>query len=136
MIGLNILFLALCYVRLIRICHAYSQVTGKLPTASIEKTDGCQLYLSKESMNCQIISAKSSEMNISVPQDDGDFVRIMSLMLVSFWLTIIFVSGRVCYRRAVSICVERQNVCDGADGTCGIISAALSGKQIPGFSCD
>uniref|UniRef100_A0A8C4WSZ4 Adenylyl cyclase-associated protein n=1 Tax=Eptatretus burgeri TaxID=7764 RepID=A0A8C4WSZ4_EPTBU len=43
------------------------QVTGMVPTISINKTDGCQVYLNKESLGCEIISAKSSEMNISIP---------------------------------------------------------------------
>ncbi|KAK5855091.1 hypothetical protein PBY51_005226 [Eleginops maclovinus] len=46
------------------------QVLGKVPTISINTTEGCQVYLSKESLNCDIVSAKSSEMNILVPQDD------------------------------------------------------------------
>lgn len=49
---------------------------GKVPIISINKTDGCHVYLSHESLNCDIISAKSSEMNILVPKDDGDFVSI------------------------------------------------------------
>ena len=52
----------------------FIQVTGKVPTISIDKTDGCQIYLSKESMDCEIVTAKSSEMNIVVP-DNGDYVR-------------------------------------------------------------
>ncbi|XP_067867384.1 adenylyl cyclase-associated protein 1 [Heterodontus francisci] len=50
------------------------QVMGKVPTISINKTDGCHIYLSKESLSCEIISAKSSEMNVSVPVKD-DFVE-------------------------------------------------------------
>uniref|UniRef100_A0A8C6TI37 Adenylyl cyclase-associated protein n=1 Tax=Neogobius melanostomus TaxID=47308 RepID=A0A8C6TI37_9GOBI len=51
------------------------QVMGKVPTISINKTDGCHVYLSKDSLSCEIVSAKSSEMNILVPKDDGDFVE-------------------------------------------------------------
>lgn len=47
---------------------------GKVPTISINKTDGCQVYLSKSSLECEIVSAKSSEMNVLVPTDSGDFV--------------------------------------------------------------
>lgn len=47
---------------------------GKIPTISINKTDGCHVYLSKDSLSCEIISAKSSEMNILVPNKDGEFV--------------------------------------------------------------
>ena len=53
----------------------------QLPTVSIDKTDGCQVYLSQESINCDIISAKSSEMNILIPDKSGEFVSdyVMSL---------------------------------------------------------
>uniref|UniRef100_A0A8B9LRZ7 Adenylyl cyclase-associated protein n=1 Tax=Astyanax mexicanus TaxID=7994 RepID=A0A8B9LRZ7_ASTMX len=49
------------------------QVLGKVPTMSINKTEGCHVYLSKESLDCEIVSAKSSEMNILVPQEDDDY---------------------------------------------------------------
>ena len=53
------------------------QVNGKCPTVSIDKTDGCQVYLSKVSVSCEIVSAKSSEMNICVPKGtDGEFVSL------------------------------------------------------------
>ncbi|XP_066480883.1 adenylyl cyclase-associated protein 2 isoform X2 [Tiliqua scincoides] len=48
------------------------QVLGKVPTISINKTEGCHIYLSEESLDCAIVSAKSSEMNILIPQD-GDY---------------------------------------------------------------
>ena len=50
------------------------QVMQQLPTVSIDKTDGCQVYLSKDSINCEIITAKSSEMNILIPDKSGEFV--------------------------------------------------------------
>lgn len=49
------------------------QVMGKVPTISINKTEGCHVYLSEDALDCEIMSAKSSEMNILVPQD-GDYV--------------------------------------------------------------
>uniref|UniRef100_A0A8D3C9W7 Adenylyl cyclase-associated protein n=1 Tax=Scophthalmus maximus TaxID=52904 RepID=A0A8D3C9W7_SCOMX len=49
------------------------QVLGTVPTISINKTEGCQVYLSKDSLNCDIVSAKSSEMNILIPQGDDDY---------------------------------------------------------------
>lgn len=48
------------------------QVIGKVPTISINKTDGCHVYLSESSIDCEIVSAKSSEMNILVPHN-GDY---------------------------------------------------------------
>ncbi|XP_060068169.1 adenylyl cyclase-associated protein 1-like, partial [Ylistrum balloti] len=50
------------------------QVMGTLPTVSIDKTDGAQIYLSNDSLSCEIVTAKSSEMNIVIPKD-GDFVE-------------------------------------------------------------
>ncbi|XP_035537805.1 adenylyl cyclase-associated protein 1 [Morone saxatilis] len=52
------------------------QVMGKVPTISINKTDGCHVYLSKDSLSCEIVSAKSSEMNVLVPNKDGEFTEI------------------------------------------------------------
>ncbi|KAM7384565.1 hypothetical protein PAMA_011770 [Pampus argenteus] len=52
------------------------QVLGKVPTISINKTDGCHVYLSNDSLQCEIISAKSSEMNILVPNKDGEFTEL------------------------------------------------------------
>ncbi|MGH0130994.1 UNVERIFIED_CONTAM: hypothetical protein FKN15_045835, partial [Acipenser sinensis] len=48
------------------------QVLGKVPTISVNKTEGCHIYLSEESLDCEIVSAKTSEVNILVPQD-GDY---------------------------------------------------------------
>ncbi|XP_072042406.1 adenylyl cyclase-associated protein 1-like isoform X2 [Amphiura filiformis] len=50
-----------------------AQVTGKVPIVSIDKTDGFQMYFSKDSLECQVVSAKSSEMNISIPNADGEY---------------------------------------------------------------
>lgn len=47
------------------------QVTGVVPTVNIDKTDGATLFLSKESIQCEIISSKSSEMNVCVPHEDS-----------------------------------------------------------------
>lgn len=50
------------------------QVLGTCPTVSVEKTDGCQMYLSKDSVGAEIVTAKSSEMNVMIPQGE-DFVE-------------------------------------------------------------
>jgi adenylyl cyclase-associated protein len=51
------------------------QITGKCPTAVVDKTDGYQLYLSKESQEIQFLSAKSSEMNILVLNEPGEYTE-------------------------------------------------------------
>lgn len=62
---------------------SYLKVLDKCPTISIDKTDGCQVYLSKNSLGCEIVSAKSSEMNVLVPTgEDGDFVSYSSLIYI------------------------------------------------------
>lgn len=49
---------------------------GAMPIITIDKTDGCQVYLSKDSLNAEIVTSKISEVNILVPDDSGDFVTI------------------------------------------------------------
>ena len=55
-----------------------TQILGKSPTAIIDKTDGLQLFLSRECMDIEVFTAKSSEMNISIPgkTESDDFVEI------------------------------------------------------------
>ncbi|KAK3026979.1 hypothetical protein RJ639_041740, partial [Escallonia herrerae] len=43
------------------------QCQGSAPTISIDNTAGCQLYLSKDSLEASITTAKSSEINVLVP---------------------------------------------------------------------
>eukprot|EP00092_Neocalanus_flemingeri_P002728 GFUD01002921.1.p1 GENE.GFUD01002921.1~~GFUD01002921.1.p1 ORF type:complete len:456 (+),score=134.32 GFUD01002921.1:233-1600(+) len=50
------------------------QVLGKVPTISVEKTDGCQMFLNAESVGAEIVTAKSSEMNVMIPVGD-EFVE-------------------------------------------------------------
>lgn len=55
-------------------CRAIQlQVLETVPTISINKTEGCQVYLSKGSLGCDIVSAKSSEMNIMIPEGEDDY---------------------------------------------------------------
>ncbi|VDK59019.1 unnamed protein product [Cylicostephanus goldi] len=49
------------------------QSLGEMPTLSIQKTDGCQVYLSEASKSAEIVTSKSSEMNLLIPGADGDF---------------------------------------------------------------
>ncbi|XP_072992033.1 cyclase-associated protein 1-like [Typha latifolia] len=53
------------------------QCQGSAPTMSIDNTSGCQLYLSKDSLQASIATAKSSEINVLVPSSgsDGDWVE-------------------------------------------------------------
>ncbi|KAL9296422.1 hypothetical protein ACSQ67_022318 [Phaseolus vulgaris] len=53
------------------------QCQGAAPTISVDNTSGCQLYLSKDSLQATITTAKSSEINVLVPgaETDGDWVE-------------------------------------------------------------
>ncbi|XP_028083827.1 cyclase-associated protein 1 isoform X1 [Camellia sinensis] len=52
------------------------QCQGSAPTISVDNTAGCQLYLSKDSLEVSITTAKSSEINVLVPSAEpgGDWV--------------------------------------------------------------
>lgn len=61
------------------------QAMGVCPTISIDKTDGCGVWLSNQCLDCQVVTAKSSEMNISIPKgDDGDYVSTYRILLSKF----------------------------------------------------
>ncbi|XP_050526087.1 adenylyl cyclase-associated protein 1 [Daktulosphaira vitifoliae] len=49
------------------------QVINKVPTITVDKSDGCQIYLSKDSLSAEIVTSKSSEVNVMVPKADGDY---------------------------------------------------------------
>lgn len=52
------------------------QILGKVPTILIDGTDGGQVYLSRESLDVEIITAKTSAINVSLPgegEEDGIF---------------------------------------------------------------
>ena len=51
------------------------QSLGSAPLILVDKTDGCQMFLSKDSMGAEIVTAKSSEMNVMVPEGD-EFVEL------------------------------------------------------------
>ncbi|XP_064480305.1 adenylyl cyclase-associated protein 1-like isoform X2 [Ornithodoros turicata] len=53
-----------------------AQSLGKVPTIAIDKTDGAHVYLSDKSLDAEIVTSKSSEVNVSVPKADGDFLEI------------------------------------------------------------
>ena len=46
------------------------QVTGKSPTVNVDKTDGFHLFLSKDGLDTELLSSKSSEINVSWPQGE------------------------------------------------------------------
>jgi adenylyl cyclase-associated protein len=58
-----------------------AQVLGRVPSIAIDKTSGCQVFLSKDSLETEIVTSKSSEMNVSFPvAGSEDVVRDASLL--------------------------------------------------------
>ncbi|KAJ9056863.1 suppressor of rasval19 [Entomophthora muscae] len=49
------------------------QIMQYTPTVVVDKTDGLQLYLSKDCLDVEILTAKSSQVNVLLPSDDDDF---------------------------------------------------------------
>jgi len=52
-----------------------AQVTGKVPIVNVDKTDGFQIYLSQESIDADIVTAKVSEVNIMIPDENGEYLE-------------------------------------------------------------
>lgn len=48
------------------------QVKDRVPSISVDKTDGCVVYLSHASRDTQIVTSKSSEVNVSFPVSDAE----------------------------------------------------------------
>jgi len=49
------------------------QVLGRIPTVILDKTDSGQIYLSKQSEDCEIVTAKTAGINVMFPTASGDF---------------------------------------------------------------
>ena len=50
---------------------------GRVPTITIHKTEGCQMYMSEGSRATEIITDQSSEINVLIPNGD-DFVSALN----------------------------------------------------------
>ena len=48
------------------------QCRSMVPSVSVDKTDGCVIYLSYEGRSAQIVTSKSSELNVSFPESDAE----------------------------------------------------------------
>lgn len=48
------------------------QSLGQCPSVCIDKTDGCQVWLSKSSLDCGFVCAKISEVNVSWPDPNSE----------------------------------------------------------------
>lgn len=48
------------------------QITGKAPTILLDNCDGGQIYLGKEALGAEIVAAKCSAINVSLPKEGGE----------------------------------------------------------------
>jgi len=48
------------------------QCLNKASTVSIDSTTGCKVYLSKDSVDCDIITSKVSDINVIIPDDNNE----------------------------------------------------------------
>lgn len=48
------------------------QASGKVNLYTIDKCDGVNVWLNKDSIAAEIVTSKSSEMNVTIPDDQGD----------------------------------------------------------------
>jgi len=71
-------------LRLIKLFDFGLQVLGSVPTVTIDKTDGCQMYLNEQSKHIEIVSSKSSEMNVLLPNASGEFVSFLDVISMYF----------------------------------------------------
>jgi adenylyl cyclase-associated protein len=59
-------------VELVNSDRCQIQTNGRVNMLSIDKCNGVMLHLNKESIGAEIVTAKSSEMNVQIPDDQGD----------------------------------------------------------------
>lgn len=79
---LELIYYALMLLGVNTFYFGFSSLQGSAPTISIDNTAGCQLYLSKDSLEASITTAKSSEVNVLVPGagPDDDWVCFIFLV--------------------------------------------------------
>ncbi|KAL7750651.1 suppressor of rasval19 [Sorochytrium milnesiophthora] len=72
------------------------QVMHTTPTIAVDKTDGCQIYLSQETLSTtEIYTAKSSEVNVLVPPAEGSADADYSERPISEQFKTTFKDGKV-----------------------------------------
>lgn len=61
-------------VEFINCQNMQAQTMGKVPTVTVDKTDGIQIFLNRNSLDVELVSAKSAEINVCVVDDaSGDY---------------------------------------------------------------
>eukprot|EP00933_Yihiella_yeosuensis_P004900 TRINITY_DN109307_c0_g1_i1.p1 TRINITY_DN109307_c0_g1~~TRINITY_DN109307_c0_g1_i1.p1 ORF type:complete len:501 (+),score=165.84 TRINITY_DN109307_c0_g1_i1:86-1588(+) len=64
-------------VELVNSDRCQIQTTGKVHSFAIDKCNGANIFLSKESLGAEFVTSKSSEMNVTIPDgDEGDIIEM------------------------------------------------------------
>jgi len=59
-------------VELVNCERSQVQTTGVVRSFAIDKCNGVNIYLPKESLDADIVTSKSSEMNVTIPEEGGE----------------------------------------------------------------
>ncbi|KAG5456033.1 MAG: adenylate cyclase associated N terminal-domain-containing protein [Olpidium bornovanus] len=91
-------------VDLVNCKSAQLQILGVTPTVSVDKTDGCQVFMSAECVrqNMELLTAKSSEVNLSFPESDAPGSEFVERAVPEQFKTVI-VDGK-----RQTVCVEHK----------------------------
>lgn len=63
-------------VELVNCDRCQVQTVGKVNSFAIDKCNGVVVHLSEASLAAEIVSSKSSEMNVTIPGEDGDMIEM------------------------------------------------------------
>jgi len=76
-------------VELVNSDRCQVQTCGTVHAFAIDKCNGVNIFLSKESLKAEITSSKSSEMNVTIPDPDGDEGDIVEMPIPEQFVTTI-----------------------------------------------
>ncbi|UYV62147.1 CAP1 [Cordylochernes scorpioides] len=52
-----------------------AQSMGTVPTVTVDKAESVLIYLSPRSLDCEVVTSMSFEVNVAIPKGDGDFAE-------------------------------------------------------------
>lgn len=70
-----------------------------MPSVTVDKCSGCQVFLSPDCLDCEIISAKTDEMNVVLPPENEES-DIVSGRTDGLWPQVLI----ACARRRSALC--------------------------------
>jgi len=74
-------------VELVNCDRCQVQTVGKVNSIAIDKCNGVNVFLSKESLQAEIVTSKSSEMNVTIPEEGGQEGDVVELPIPEQFVT-------------------------------------------------